>query len=100
LRARIAERFEAMLNEGGETEALALADLDTALPAAKLLGLRELAAYAQRRLSREEAVTQAVTATRQFAKRQMTWFRNRMGDYNWFDPTSSNIIAGYNDFFT
>jgi tRNA dimethylallyltransferase len=59
-----------------------------------------LAAYAQRRLPREEAVAQAVTATRQFAKRQITWFRNRMGDYAWFDPLSSNIIAQYKDFFT
>ncbi|HWF64314.1 MAG TPA: tRNA (adenosine(37)-N6)-dimethylallyltransferase MiaA [Rhizomicrobium sp.] len=100
LRVKIAERFEAMVDRGGEAEALALAGLDPALPAAKLLGLRQLAAYAQRRLPREEAVAQAVTATRQFAKRQTTWFRNRMGDYAWFDPLSSNIIAQYKDFFT
>jgi tRNA dimethylallyltransferase len=100
LRAKIAERFEAMLGHGGEAEALALAGLDPALPAAKLLGLRQLAAYAQGKLSREEAVALAITATRQFAKRQITWFRNRMGDYAWFDPYVRNIIALYNDFFT
>jgi tRNA dimethylallyltransferase len=98
LRARIAERFEAMLDHGGEEEALALAGLDPALPAAKLLGLRQLAAHAQGKLSREDAIAEAVTATRQFAKRQLTWFRNRMGDYGWFDPYESNIIAQYNDF--
>lgn len=97
LRARIAERFEAMLDHGGTEEALALADLDPALPAAKLLGLRPLLAHAQGRLTREAAVVEAITATRQFAKRQLTWFRNRMGGYRWFDPFTSNIIAQYNE---
>jgi tRNA dimethylallyltransferase len=87
-----------MLEHGGEEEALALAGLDPALPAAKLLGLRQLVAHAQGELSREKAIAEAVTATRQFAKRQLTWFRNRMGDYGWFDPNTSNIIAQYNDF--
>ncbi|HZQ40789.1 MAG TPA: tRNA (adenosine(37)-N6)-dimethylallyltransferase MiaA [Rhizomicrobium sp.] len=98
LRARIAERFETMLDRGGEVEARALGDLDPASPAAKLLGLRQLAAYARGELPREEAVAHAITATRQFAKRQITWFRNRMGDYSWFDPSSSNIVALYSDF--
>jgi tRNA dimethylallyltransferase len=98
LRARIAERFEAMLDHGGAEEALALAGLDPALPAAKLLGLRQLIAHARGSLSREEAIAEAVTATRQFAKRQLTWFRHRMGDYGWFDPNESNIIAQYNHF--
>jgi tRNA dimethylallyltransferase len=98
LREKIAERFETMLDQGGAQEALALAGLDPALPAAKLLGLRQLLAHAQGRLSREAAIREAVTATRQFAKRQLTWFRNRMADYNWFDPDRSNIIALYDDF--
>ena len=98
LRERIAQRFEAMLGHGGEEEALALAGLDPALPAAKLLGLRQLIAHAEGKLSREEAIAEAVTATRQFAKRQLTWFRNRMGDYSWFNPFERNIIAQYNDF--
>jgi tRNA dimethylallyltransferase len=49
-------------------------------------------------MSREEAVTLAVTATRQFAKRQMTWFRNRMADYVWVDPNDGNIITSYGQF--
>ena len=40
-----------------------------------------------------ECLEEAITATRQFAKRQMTWFRNRMGDYVWFNPEESNIIS-------
>jgi len=95
LRERIAERFETMMEQGGLKEALALADLDPALPAAKLLGLRPLIAHARGELDREAAISLAVTATRQFAKRQMTWFRNRMTDYVWIDPENSNIITTY-----
>ena len=95
LRARIAARFEAMLDEGGLDEARALEGLDPALPAAKLLGLRPLQALAAGTLTRAEALDGAITATRQFAKRQMTWFRNRMPHYIWFDPLVSNIITQY-----
>ena len=93
LRARIATRFEAMADGGGLEEALALKDLDPALPAAKLLGLRSLIALNQGRATRAQALEEAITATRQFAKRQMTWFRNRMGEYVWFNPAESNIIS-------
>jgi tRNA dimethylallyltransferase len=95
LRERIAERFEIMLDHGALEEALTLKDLDPALPAAKLLGLRPLLAHAQGRIDREEAVRLAVTATRQFAKRQMTWFRGRMADYVFVDPEYTNIVAAY-----
>jgi len=95
LRARIATRFETMLEQGGLQEARALEALDPALPAAKLLGLRPLQALAAGRLARAEALDAAITATRQFAKRQMTWFRNRMPHYIWFDPISRNLITEY-----
>jgi tRNA dimethylallyltransferase len=95
LRARIATRFETMLDHGGLEEARALAGLDPALPAAKLLGLRPLQALALGRLAKVEALDAAITATRQFAKRQMTWFRNRMPHYIWFDPLSRNLITEY-----
>ena len=95
LRAAIAERFETMLDQGGLEEALALANLDPAMPAAKLLGLRQLIALARGEMPREAAILDAVTATRQFAKRQMTWFRNRMADYVRLDPYNSNIITTY-----
>jgi tRNA dimethylallyltransferase len=93
LRAAIAQRFETMLAQGGLTEARALEGLDPALPAAKLLGLRPLQALAAGALTREAAITQAVTATRQFAKRQMTWFRGRMPHYARFNPYEDNIIS-------
>jgi len=93
LRARIAVRFEAMVEEGGLAEAMALKNLDPSLPAAKLLGLRPLIALGEDGLSRAEALSQAITATRQFAKRQSTWFRHRMPEYVRFDPKKSNIMS-------
>jgi tRNA dimethylallyltransferase len=83
LRERIETRFKAMLAESAQKEAADLKGLDPALPAAKILGLRELWALAAGELEEAEAVRLAVTATRQFAKRQATWFRNQMVDWNW-----------------
>ena len=99
LRARIARRFEAMVDQGGLEEALALRDLDPALPAAKLLGLRPLIALGEGTLSRAEALEQAITATRQFAKRQETWFRGRMPEYVRFAQDSGNIVSFWSDNF-
>jgi tRNA dimethylallyltransferase len=95
LRAAIAARFETMVHQGGLAEARALEGLDPALPAAKLLGLRPLQALARGELSEKEAISKAVTATRQFAKRQMTWFRHRMPHYIWYDPIISNLITQF-----
>jgi tRNA dimethylallyltransferase len=95
LRLRIAARFEAMVEQGGLEEARKLEGLDPALPAAKLLGLRPLQALAAGTLTRAEALDAAITATRQFAKRQMTWFRHRMPHYIWYDPLVSNLITQY-----
>jgi tRNA dimethylallyltransferase len=95
LRAKIAERFAGMLDAGGLGEAQSLEGLDPALPAAKLLGLRPLQALARGEMTQPQALDAAVTATRQFAKRQMTWFRHRMPHYIWFDPFVGNIITQY-----
>jgi len=94
-RALIAQRFEKMLDTGALDEARALEDLDPGLPAAKLLGLRPLQALAKGTLTRTEALDGAITATRQFAKRQMTWFRHRMPHYIWYDPSVSNLITQF-----
>jgi tRNA dimethylallyltransferase len=95
LRLRIAARFEVMLDQGGLEEAHKLEGLDPALPAAKLLGLRPLRALAAGTLTRAEALDAAITGTRQFAKRQMTWFRHRMPHYIWFDPLISNLVTQF-----
>ena len=81
LAARISRRFDAMLREGALEEARAIGarGLDPALPAMKAIGLRELLAADRGEMSFDAAIERAKTATRQYAKRQMTWFRNQLG---------------------
>jgi tRNA dimethylallyltransferase len=88
LRRRIAERFAAMMEAGAveEVQALLALNLDPSLPAMKAIGVKEIAAMLRGEISPDEAVELAVTATRQYAKRQSTWFRNRMGDWRFVDP--------------
>lgn len=86
LRERIAIRFHQMMKTGAVEEAMKLKDLDPALPAAKMLGVRELVAYSEGRMTKEEAAEKAITATRQFAKRQCTWTRHRMAEWTWLHP--------------
>jgi tRNA dimethylallyltransferase len=85
LHARIEARFDRMIEAGALDEAAALADLDPSLPSAKLLGRRELLAVRAGAMTLDDAKRLAKTATRQYAKRQMTWFRNRMDDWTWFE---------------
>jgi tRNA dimethylallyltransferase len=54
-------------------------DLDPALPAMKAIGLRELAEARAGRLPLTEAILRGKIATRQYAKRQLTWCRNQLG---------------------
>lgn len=78
---RIETRFDAMIAEGAleEVRALVALQLDPALPAMRAIGVPELAAYLTGRSSFDEAVAQAKAATRQYSKRQATWFRNQLG---------------------
>ena len=84
LSGRISDRFEAMLRAGAleEVEALVALQLDTSLPAMKAIGVKELAAVLRNGVSLEEAAEQIKLRTRQYAKRQDTWFRNQMPDWN------------------
>jgi tRNA dimethylallyltransferase len=83
LRERIAKRFEAMFEGGAveEVKAILAQHLDPSLPAMKAIGVPEISDWLAGRLSHEEALRLAITATHQYAKRQRTWFRNRMGDW-------------------
>lgn len=93
LHAAINARFEAMVEKGALEEAKSLIGLDPSLPAAKILGLRPLQSLAIGGLSRAEALVQAQAATRQYAKRQLTWLRQRMADWTWMkDVPGSNIL--------
>lgn len=80
LAARIERRFDAMIASGAleEAEANLRAGWDPALPSSKAIGAAELIDYLQGNRSLNDAVATGKTATRQFAKRQRTWFRSRM----------------------
>jgi tRNA dimethylallyltransferase len=92
LYARIDARFDRMIEHGAVEEAAALADIDPSLPAAKILGLRELLAAKAGTITLDEAKAAAKQATRQYAKRQLTWFRNRMADWRWIDSAESAAV--------
>lgn len=85
LYAQIDARFDRMIEEGAVEEASALAEIGPA-SAAKILGLRELVAVSAGALSLDDAKAAAKQATRNYAKRQLTWFRNRMADWTFTDP--------------
>ena len=80
LYARCNDRFDRMMARGAldEVAALVARVLDPSLPAMKALGVPELAAYLAGTMTRKAAEEKAKQATRNFAKRQMTWFRNQI----------------------
>lgn len=84
LHQRINRRFEAMFDEGAvaEVEALLRLGLSPEMPAMKAIGVSQIAAMLRGEMTPEQVVEQASAATRQYAKRQMTWFRNQM-DETW-----------------
>ena len=86
---RVEQRFDRMLDQGALEEAHSLKGLDPALPSAKILGLRQLWDVLDGAISLDEAAVAAKTATRHFAKRQLTWFRNRMADWIWIETTET-----------
>lgn len=73
-------RFDMMLNAGAlqEVEKLATLNLNRNLPAMKALGVPELLDYLDGKTSLEEAVELGKIHTRQYAKRQKTWFANKL----------------------
>lgn len=89
--ARCDLRFQQMLEQGAldEVEALLARQLDPALPVMRAIGVPELAAHLQGDLSLAQALAAGQLATRQYAKRQYTWFRNQPPD-NWLRIESQN----------
>jgi tRNA dimethylallyltransferase len=93
--AAIDARFDRMVEEGAIEEARALVDLrlDPGLPAMRALGVRELAAYLAGTLTLEAATTKAKTESRRYAKRQMSWMKRFMADWDWFPDGKAAVEA-------
>ncbi len=91
LNARIARRFDLMLDQGALSEARSnLATYDPAHLSAKAIGAPELIAHLRGILTLEQARERATIATRQFAKRQRTWFRSKMANWHPYSPHDTN----------
>jgi tRNA dimethylallyltransferase len=82
LRVRIADRFMAMLQKGLVEEVEALyrrGDLNPQLPAMRMVGYRQVWEYLEGKIVYNQMVERGITATRQLAKRQLTWLRSYEG---------------------
>jgi tRNA dimethylallyltransferase len=94
LHARIAARFDAMLAAGlvDELDALrARFALHEGLPSMRCVGYRQAWAYLEGRCTRAELRDRGVFATRQLAKRQLTWLR-AMTRFEALDPLSGDVL--------
>ena len=78
LHRAIDARFRSMIDAGALAEVRALDGLDETLPALKAVGVPDLRRLLAGELEESEAIERAQRATRQFAKRQGTWFRNQI----------------------
>lgn len=96
LAARIDRRFSEMLASGAvaEVEALLALDLPPAMPVMKAIGVPQIAAMLAGTMSAAEVAERGAAATRQYAKRQMTWIRNQL-DESWrrIDPLAAGGTA-------
>ncbi len=93
-------RFAAMLDPPtgsagaiGEVEALLQRGLDPALPVMRAIGVAEIASLLNGLCSREQARARGAQATRNYAKRQYTWFRRQPPD-DWLRVTAKNYDIG------
>ena len=83
-----------MMEEGALNEVRSVMDLDDSLPAARALGVPQLRRHLAGESGLADAVAEAQLATRQYVKRQTTWFRRRMADWKWRnDADISNFIT-------
>lgn len=88
-------RFERMFNGGAVEEVKALVErrLDPSLPAMRAIGVREISAFLADEVSSEQAVSAGSQATRNYAKRQYTWFAHQPpADWpRWTEPVDATL---------
>jgi tRNA dimethylallyltransferase len=91
LYARIDARFGAMLRAGAldEVAALAARRLDPLLPAMKAHGVPALIRHLNGELTLEQAAVIGRADTRHYAKRQFTWFRHQLPEFEWVKPAQA-----------
>jgi tRNA dimethylallyltransferase len=91
LYSRIDARFEAMLQAGAlrEVAALASRELDSQLPAMKAHGVPALIRHLEGEISLDEAAEIGRADTRHYAKRQFTWFRHQLPEFEWVKPEAA-----------
>ena len=88
LHERIALRFQKMMDLGFEEEVKRLflrEDLHIDLPSIRCVGYRQMWEYLQGDISLDEAIYKGICATRQLAKRQITWLRSWKDEITWLD---------------
>jgi tRNA dimethylallyltransferase len=93
LYARIDARFDAMLGAGAleEVARLAARKLDPLLPAMKAHGVQALTRHIQGEITLAEAAAIARADTRHYAKRQFTWFRHQLPEFEWVKPETAKM---------
>jgi len=95
LHQRIRQRFDDMLTQGFLDEVRRLRarrDLKPGMPSMRAVGYRQAWAYLNGELSQQAWVERAVIATRQYAKRQLTWLRSE-ADCHWIDPLKEDAVS-------
>ena len=79
---RADDRFNQMLEQGALEEVKSLPPLHKDQPVMKAIGVPELQAHARGEITLDEARVRAQTATRHYIKRQLTWWRGQMADWD------------------
>ncbi len=95
LHERIAQRFEIMLQQGFIDEVDALyqrKDLNLDMPSMRCVGYRQAWMYLEGDLSKSQMIDKGIIATRQLAKRQITWMRSWQ-DLHWLTIESTDLTA-------
>lgn len=95
LHQRIEQRFLQMLDQGFEEEVKTLmlrSDLHTNLPSIRCVGYRQMWEYLNGDISYDEMVFKGICATRQLAKRQITWLRGWKQPITWLNQDNKDTV--------